>query len=119
MKFDYIKNILIDPETKNPLKYENNYFASESNKYFVENDIISIYLKDEETDDTTSLQKEFYEDVMFPNYDDLDDFFKFDRKIRGINVCKKLDQEIPYSSKVVEIGCGTGQLSNFYLDIIE
>ena len=45
MKFDYIKNILIDPETKNPLKYENNYFASESNKYFVENDIISIYLK--------------------------------------------------------------------------
>ena len=113
MKFDYIKNILIDPETKNPLKYENNYFASESNKYFVENDIISIYLKDEETDDTTSLQKEFYEDVMFPNYDELDDFSSLIEKSEGSMFAKKLDQEIPYSSKVVEIGCGTGQLSNF------
>ena len=115
MKFDYIKNILIDPETKNPLKYENNYFASESNKYFVENDIISIYLKDEETDDTTSLQKEFYEDVMFPNYDDLDDFSSLIEKSEGSMFAKKLDQEIPYSSKVVEIGCGTGQLSNFLI----
>ena len=59
----------------------------ESNKYFVENDIISIYLKDEETDDTTSLQKEFYEDVMFPNYDDLDDFSSLIENQRD-NVCK-------------------------------
>ena len=113
MKFDKIKNILVDPETKKPLKYEDNYFKSDSNKYFIENDIISLYLKDEETDDTTSLQKEFYEDVMFPNYDDLDDFSSLIEKSEGSMFAKKLDQEIPYSSKVVEIGCGTGQLSNF------
>ena len=99
MKFDYIKNILIDPETKNPLKYENNYFVSESNKYFVENDIISIYLKDEETDDTTSLQKEFYEDVMFPNYDDVDDFSSLIENSEGSMFAIKLDQEIPLSVK--------------------
>ena len=26
---------------------------------------------------------------------------------------RKLDNELPYSSNIIEIGCGTGQLSNF------
>jgi ubiquinone/menaquinone biosynthesis C-methylase UbiE len=63
--------------------------------------------------DVTDKIKSFYEKVPFPNYDDLDSVESLRRKAeRGI-FARLLDEQIPFGSKILEVGCGTGQLSNF------
>ena len=58
-------------------------------------------------------QSEFYNDTQFPNYDDLDDFASLIDKASKSIFAKKLDQEIPFGSNILEAGCGTGQMSIF------
>ena len=64
-------------------------------------------------DPLTDKMSAFYNDVQFPNYDDCEDYASlFDK---GINnpFTKKLDEEIGYGTRILELGCGTGQLSLF------
>jgi carbamoyltransferase len=63
--------------------------------------------------DVTERVKEFYEDVPFPNYDDLDSPRALIEKARAGRFARLLNEQIPYDARVVEIGCGTGQLTNF------
>ena len=57
--------------------------------------------------------KAFYEETPFPNYDDHDSLSSLiDKSRRGL-YARRLDEAIPYNSAVLEVGCGTGQLSNF------
>lgn len=98
---------------KNPI--DNSHFDYEW--YFNDecNDIENFYgvpdffVQDESS--LTQTQSDFYNEVKFPNYDDIDDFGSLIDKASTSIFAKKLDDEIPYSSKVLEIGCGTGQLS--------
>ena len=113
MHFSKIKNLLIDPLSKKKIIFENNNFFSENKKYELVGEILNMFENDDATDDITNKQKKFYEDIMFPNYDDLDDFSSLIEKSERSMFAKKLDEELPYSSKIIEIGCGTGQLSNF------
>lgn len=113
MHFSKIKNLLIDPVSKKKITFENNNFFSENKKYELVSEILNMFENDDATDDVTNKQKKFYEDIMFPNYDDLDDFSSLIEKSERSMFAKKLDEELPYSSKIIEIGCGTGQLSNF------
>jgi carbamoyltransferase len=63
--------------------------------------------------DVTEIVKSFYEDSPFPNYDDHDSIRSLiDKSRRGI-YARRLNDAIPYNSAVLEVGCGTGQLSNF------
>jgi SAM-dependent methyltransferase len=63
--------------------------------------------------DVTFDMKEFYEATPFPDYDDFDDVASFmDRARRGL-FARLLHEQIPFGSRVIECGCGTGQLSNF------
>jgi carbamoyltransferase len=65
------------------------------------------------TDDVTEKVKSFYEETPFPNYDDHDTIrFLIDKARRG-GYARALDRSIGYNGKVLEVGCGTGQLSNF------
>ena len=61
----------------------------------------------------TKIQNEFYNEILFPNYDDFDDFGSLLKKGSNSTFTAKLDYEIPFGSKVLELGCGTGQLSLF------
>jgi 2-polyprenyl-3-methyl-5-hydroxy-6-metoxy-1,4-benzoquinol methylase len=63
--------------------------------------------------DVTELVKEFYEQTPFPNYDDLDNHRALLEKARSGLFARLLNEQIPYNARVVEIGCGTGQLTNF------
>lgn len=102
---------LFNPETREKLSFsekENIYF-DKSKKYRSFENIPDLFIKDENP--LTSRQSEFYNEVKFPNYDDLDNFGTLlDKSYKSI-FAKKLDEEIPMGANVLEAGCGTGQLS--------
>ncbi|MBM4197767.1 MAG: methyltransferase domain-containing protein [Gammaproteobacteria bacterium] len=67
----------------------------------------------EDPGDVTEIVKAFYEETPFPNYDDHDSVRSLmDKSRRGI-YARRLDESIPYNASVLEVGCGTGQLTNF------
>jgi ubiquinone/menaquinone biosynthesis C-methylase UbiE len=93
-------NDLIHPINLNKLDMnEINFFSGIPDLYF------------DDQNPLTLKQSEFYNDVKFPNYDDIEDFGTLLDKSRNSIFVNKLDDEIPYHSKVLEAGCGTGQLS--------
>jgi SAM-dependent methyltransferase len=63
--------------------------------------------------DVTEAVKAFYEETPFPNYDDLDSPEQLRAKAEEGLFARLLNDQIPHGSKVIECGCGTGQLSNF------
>lgn len=63
--------------------------------------------------DVTEVERAFYEENPFPNYDDADSVATLADKARSGIFGQLLDEQVPISAKVFEAGCGTGQLSNF------
>src|SRR5690349_12719061 len=63
--------------------------------------------------DLTDTVKAFYEDTPFPNYDDLDSPERLRAKASAGLFARLLDEEVPFGARVLECGCGTGQLTNF------
>jgi carbamoyltransferase len=63
--------------------------------------------------DVTDLVKSFYEEHPFPNYDDHDSIGSLQAKSRRGVYARLLAEQIPFNSRVLEVGCGTGQLTNF------
>jgi carbamoyltransferase len=63
--------------------------------------------------DVTEEVKSFYEETPFPNYDDHDSVRSLIEKSRRGVYAKMLNDAIPFNTTVLEVGCGTGQLSNF------
>jgi hypothetical protein len=66
-----------------------------------------------EGEDVTEIVKAFYEETPFPNYDDHDSVRSLIEKSRQGLYARRLDETIPYNADVLEVGCGTGQLTNF------
>ena len=63
--------------------------------------------------DVTEKIGAFYEKNPFPNYDDIDNIGVLIDKAERSLFAKMLDQQIPLNAKVLEVGCGTGQLSAY------
>jgi SAM-dependent methyltransferase len=63
--------------------------------------------------DVTDIVKAFYEENPFPNYDDVESSFTLREKARKGIFAQMLDDNVSLTAKVLEVGCGTGQLSNF------
>ena len=63
--------------------------------------------------DVTETVKSFYEETPFPNYDDFDSVGSLIAKARQGRFAKLLDDQVPPGTKILECGCGTGQLTNF------
>ncbi|MBM4365915.1 MAG: class I SAM-dependent methyltransferase [Deltaproteobacteria bacterium] len=61
----------------------------------------------------TERVRAFYEERPFPDYRPDDDLGSLVRNGRANPFTRWLDEEIPPRAKVLEIGCGTGQMSNF------
>jgi SAM-dependent methyltransferase/uncharacterized protein YbaR (Trm112 family) len=63
--------------------------------------------------DVTEIVKAFYEETPFPNYEEHDSVRSLVEKSRRGLYARRLDETIPYNTTVLEVGCGTGQLTNF------
>ena len=65
------------------------------------------------TDDVGRRVRAFYEACSFPGYDDLDTPQALaDRAGRGI-YARLLDEQVPLGARILDAGCGTGQLTLF------
>ncbi|HET6203101.1 MAG TPA: methyltransferase domain-containing protein [Planctomycetota bacterium] len=63
--------------------------------------------------DVTEIVKAFYEENPFPNYDSIDSVATLMAKAREGLYARLLDEQIPSGARVLDLGCGTGQLANF------
>ena len=109
-----LDNILVHPKKKTILKYnslKNCFETEDKNSFNVSNGIPNFFIDDSKK--LSEIQSKFYNEVKFPNYDEIDDFGTLLDKSQRSTFFKKLDQEIKMFSNVLEAGCGTGQLSLF------
>jgi SAM-dependent methyltransferase len=85
-------------------------------KYPSESGIPLLFLPNEwdaSKEDVTEVIKSFYEETPFPNYEDADSIWRLKEKAEKGVFARLLDEQIPLQATVLEVGCGTGQLSNF------
>ncbi|MHC4069126.1 MAG: methyltransferase domain-containing protein [Planctomycetota bacterium] len=86
------------------------------NSYLIEDGIPLLFWPNEwdsSKKDVTDIVKSFYEKTPFPNYEDAEDVSSLVQKARKGIFARLLNEQIPFNAKVLEVGCGTGQLSNF------
>lgn len=84
--------------------------------YPVENGIPSMFWPNEGQSpekDVTDLVKSFYEEIPFPNYDGCDSSAGLIQKAERSGFVKLLGEQIPFGTRILEVGCGTGQLTNY------
>ena len=62
---------------------------------------------------TSRTVEDFYTDAPFPNYNDFDSVGVFVKRADQGIFAKLLREQIPINANVLEVGCGTGQLSNY------
>ena len=75
-------------------------------------DAVPNFITDD-LDGLTGEMADFYNNVQFPNYDDCEDYASlYDKGVKNI-FTKRLDEELGYGTRILELGCGTGQLSLF------
>ncbi|GAB4238616.1 MAG: hypothetical protein Kow00109_13090 [Acidobacteriota bacterium] len=55
----------------------------------------------------------FYEAHPFPDYEGFEDLASLIEKAREGVFARRLDEAIPFGTRVLDCGCGTGQLANF------
>lgn len=63
--------------------------------------------------DVTAKVRAFYEEIGFPGYEGFETAVDLVRKARDGVYARRLDEEIPFGVKVLDAGCGTGQLAVF------
>lgn len=84
--------------------------------YGVDDGIPLLFLPNEWGDgrrDVTADMRRFYEATPFPDYDEFDDVAGLIEKARRGLFARLLDEQIPFDHRILECGCGTGQLTNF------
>ena len=115
---------IVCPATGETLSLEGDRLVSESGReYAVEDDIPLLFVEEGEAlpaaaslsmdGKVTHTVQDFYEDAPFPNYNSFDNTAAFIKRANAGVFARLLRQQIPMNSKVLEIGCGTGQLSNY------
>ncbi len=107
-----------DPVTREPLVLtpDGAYNPTTGKRFPVEEGIPRLFAPREGENngqEITEQIKQFYEQTPFPNYDNLDNPRALFEKARAGTFARLLNEQIPYNARVLEAGCGTGQLTNF------
>ena len=106
------------PGCQGPLRLADNGLICEScdHSFSVDDGIPLLFWPNEweaGQSDVTDIVKAFYEETPFPDYDDFDTVQSLARKAREGVFARMLDEQVPPRARIIECGCGTGQLSNF------
>ncbi len=115
---DVLAGRIASPCCQRKLHRDNGRWVCEEcdHAFEVTDDILQLFWPHESIDDprdVTERVKAFYEQTPFPNYDDHDSLRSLLDKSRNGVYARRLDESVPYNSAVLEVGCGTGQLTNF------
>jgi len=110
-------NIVACPKCKSNLDFLADNISCENCKinFKYEDGLPILFWKNEwENDkyDVTEEIRSFYMGTPFPNYDDIENAITLREKSRRQIYAQLLDDQIPYTGKVLEVGCGTGQTCN-------
>jgi len=110
-----ILNLLRSPDTKTPLHKEGDDLVSEDGTHFPVDQFPRLLTptKDEEEEKVREKMQKFYETVTFPGYDGIDSPSVLMDKAGKSGFGKWVDQAISPFATVLEVGCGTGQMTNF------
>jgi SAM-dependent methyltransferase len=115
-----IQELLRCPDEGSPLAWDRSAAQLKdtggSHRYGVQSGIPCLFAPNswpEGKTDVTDIVREFYEETPFPNYDGLDTRDSLRRKASAGVFARLLDEQIPHTAKVLEVGCGTGQMTNF------
>lgn len=111
-------DIFMCPACRGEIKpVDNDLQCSECHKrYRVRDGIPLLFLPNEwdhAREDVTDTIKSFYEKTPFPNYENSEDVKSLIQKAEKGVFARLLNEQIPFNIRVLEVGCGTGQLSNF------
>lgn len=87
-------------------------------RYDIDDGILRMFVDPEapeagEPNETTRTVQDFYTDAPFPNYGDFDDIRAFIARAETGFFARSLSRQLPANARVLEVGCGTGQLSNY------
>ena len=85
----------------------NNFLKKE---YTIKNGILTFEIKEKKTQEVT----EFYTEKPFPNYKDNDNKQTILNKGNKNFLASQFKKFMGYKKNVLEVGCGTGQLSNYF-----
>lgn len=110
-----MRDILKCPSCAGSLRLEklNYHCQSCSSEYSIENGIPKLFLDDA---DFTREVKDFYETTPFPKYNDIDDIGSLIKRANQGVFAKRLNEQLEEGTRILEAGCGTGQLS-IYLSL--
>ena len=84
--------------------------------YHIDHGIPLLYCAEDShtaSEGVTETVKAFYERTLFPNYGRFEHVGDLIEKARTGIFARLLDEQLPYNVRILEVGCGTGQLSNF------
>lgn len=84
--------------------------------YRIDNGIPLLFCPNEwdaSKSDVTDITKAFYEETPFPNYEECENVNDLVQKAQNGLFARLLNEQIPFNVPVLEVGCGTGQLTNF------
>ena len=82
-------------------------------KYNLKNNLIHFNIADQ----TAKKVMDFYTEAPFPNYEDKDDKASINFKGEKNIIASEFKKFIGLNKTVLEVGCGTGQLSHFIFAI--
>jgi SAM-dependent methyltransferase len=107
--------LFIDPRTGAPLMPVGGGFAADDSgeTYPIEGGIIRAFVEDPGAQSVTGTVRDFYETTPFPDYNDFDTYEAFVNAAAQGVFARLLAKQIPTGARVLEAGCGTGQLTNY------
>ncbi len=79
-------------------------------KYLVEDNLVKIDINDKTVEKVIN----FYNEAPFPNYEDNDDKSSINYKGEKNYLAREFKKFIGFNKNVLEVGCGTGQLSLYF-----